>query len=296
MSEAAPTSTADRPDGADVAYLHRLGLRVRELRARHGMTRKLLARDSGVSERYLANLESGRGNMSILLLRQIAHALYAPLEQLVSEREEPSVDLGRGIEVLRGLSAAELERAALWLTEAFGGVREKLSRERVALIGLRGAGKSTLGAMLAEHLATPFVELDFEIEKASGMSLAALFDLYGQAGFRRLERQALDKAIADHPRAVIAAGGGLVSDAATYERLLTHFFTVWVRASPTEHMQRTIAQGDMRPMADNRESMSDLENILQARGPLYSRADAAIVTSGRTPQESLRDLMSALKS
>jgi len=286
---AAPISASADP-GAESDYLKLLGERVRETRARRGMTRKILARDSGVSERYLAQLETGQGNVSILLLRQIAQALDTPLQALVLYGPEPPVDLVHTTEFLRRLPATELVEARRVLVEHFGGVDLEARRGRIALIGLRGAGKSTLGAMLANRIEAPFLELDRLIEQESGVSLSVIFDLYGQSGFRRLERRVLDQVIERYPRFVLATGGSLVSEPATFERLLTMCFTVWLRATPEEHMQRVIAQGDMRPMADNRESMSDLRRILDVREPLYRKADATINTSCSSVEESLEAL------
>jgi XRE family transcriptional regulator, aerobic/anaerobic benzoate catabolism transcriptional regulator len=277
----AETATAEEAESAaDTDYLKAIGERVRAARARRGMTRKLLARDSGVSERYLAQLETGQGNISILLLRQIASALDIPVELLVLEGPEPPVDLVHTTEFLRRLPPAELGEARRILVQHFGGVDLTARRGRIALIGLRGAGKSTLGASLADRLEVPFLELDRLIEQESGVALSAIFDLYGQSGFRRLERRCLDQVIEHYPRFVMATGGSLVSEPATFERLLTMCFTVWLRATPEEHMQRVIAQGDMRPMNDNRESMSDLRRILEVREPLYRKADLIIDTSG----------------
>jgi XRE family transcriptional regulator, aerobic/anaerobic benzoate catabolism transcriptional regulator len=276
-------------------YLKLLGERVRETRARRGMTRKLLARDSGVSERYLAQLESGQGNVSILLLRQIAKALDMPLDALVLQGPEPPVDLVHMTEFLRRLPGAELAEARRVLVQHFGGVDLEARRGRIALIGLRGAGKSTLGSMLAERLEVPFLELDRLIEQESGVTLSAIFDLYGQSGFRRLERRCLDQVIARYPRFVLATGGSLVSEPATFERLLTMCLTVWLRATPEEHMQRVIAQGDMRPMADNRESMTDLKRILEVREPLYRKADVTIDTSDARVQESAAALTAVMR-
>ncbi len=291
--EIASESAAHQPDhdsAADSEYLRLLGERVRETRARRGMTRRLLARDSGVSERYLAQLETGQGNISILLLRQIASALDIPLAALVLEGPEPPVDLVHTTEFLRRLPAAELAEARRLLVQHFGGVDLAARRGRIALVGLRGAGKSTLGAILADHLEVPFLELDRLIEQESGVTLSAIFDLYGQSGFRRLERRCLDQVIERYPRFVLATGGSLVSEPATFERLLTTCFTVWLRATPEEHMERVIAQGDMRPMADNRESMSDLKRILQVREPLYRKADVTIDTSASSVEASLEML------
>ena len=293
IETAADVSSA--PDTADREYLRKLGERVRETRARRGMTRKLLARDSGVSERYLAQLETGQGNISVLLLRQIANALDIPVEALVLEGPEPPFDLVHTTEFLRRLPAAELAEARRVLVQHFGGVDLEARRGRIALVGLRGAGKSTLGAMLANRLEVPFVELDRLIEQESGVTLSAIFDLYGQSGFRRLERRCLDQVIERSPRFVLATGGSLVSEPATFERLLTMCFTVWLRATPEEHMQRVIAQGDMRPMADNRESMSDLLRILEVREPLYRKADVTVDTSGATADETAASLLRAVR-
>jgi len=263
----------------DSRFLKLLGERVREIRAGRGMTRKILARDSGVSERYLAQLESGQGNVSILLLRDIAEALNLRLEALLSEGPEPPIDLVHTTEFLRRLSESELQQARRLLVERFGGVDQSGRFDRIALIGLRGAGKSTLGAKLAAKLNIPFVELDKLIEQEAGVSLSVIFDLYGQSGFRRLERRCLDELVESTPRFVLATGGSLVSEPASFERLLATCFTVWLKASPEDHMQRVVAQGDMRPMAENREAMDDLRRILEAREPLYRKADMAVDTS-----------------
>ena len=284
------------PSEERARYLRQLGDRVREARARRGMTRKILARDSQLSERYLAQLEAGQGNISILLLRELARALDLPLASLVGEGPEPPVDLVHTIEFLRRLRGPDLAEAHKLLVGHFGGSEIDARRGRVALIGLRGAGKSTLGARLAERLGVPFIELDREIEAESGQPLSGIFDLYGQPGFRRFERQCLDRLIATHPRFVLATGGGLVSEPGTFERLLTSCFTVWVRAAPADHMQRVVAQGDMRPMTDNREAMADLQRILAVREPLYRKADATIDTQGKSIEQSLDELAKALPS
>ena len=293
-----PVSAATSPEKESTGeseYLSLVGERVRQARARRGMTRKLLARDSGVSERYLAQLETGQGNISILLLRQIANALDVPVEALVLQGPEPPVDLVHTTEFLRRMPAAELAEARRLLVQQFGGVDVEARRGRIALIGLRGAGKSTLGAMLAHRLEFPFLELDRLIEQESGVGLSAIFDLYGQSGFRRLERRCLDQVIERNPHFVLATGGSLVSEPATFERLLTMCYTVWLRATPEEHMQRVIEQGDMRPMADNRESMSDLKRILEVREPLYRKADLVIDTADMDPEQSVEVLLRAVQ-
>jgi len=270
--------------------------RVRQARALRGMTRKQLARDSGVSERYLAQIEGGKGNISVLVLRQLAKALNVPLDVLLFEgREPPPVELVHTVEFLRRLSPDDLKIARQMLLRRFGGVDPAARRRRIALIGLRGAGKSSLGAALAERLGMPFLELDRLIEQESGLTLNVIFDFRGQAGFRELERQCLESVLRRYPCFVLATGGSLVSEPGTFERLLSSCFTVWVRASPEEQMQRVIAQGDMRPMANNRDAMSDLKRILREREALYSKSDIQIDTAGCTLEESLKTLIHALR-
>jgi XRE family transcriptional regulator, aerobic/anaerobic benzoate catabolism transcriptional regulator len=282
-------------DVSEPEYLRALGERVRVARSRRGMTRKILAKDSGVSERYLAQLESGRGNISVLLLRQVARALDLPMEALIAEGPEPSVELVHTTEFLRRLPADEIQRARQLLLKEFDEIDLESRRSRIALIGLRGAGKSTLGAMLAERLGVPFVELDRTIEQESGVSLSVVFDLYGQSGFRRMERRCLDRILAKYPRLVLATGGSLVSEASTFERLLETCFTVWLKASPEEHMKRVIAQGDMRPMSNNREAMTDLRRILAGREALYRKADVTVDTSSKPVSEAFGRLVKAVQ-
>ncbi len=280
----------------DAAFLSALGDRVRELRARRGMTRKILAKDSGVSERYLAQLETGQGNASLAILRRVARALDVPLETLVAETPEPPAELSLSVELLRRLSPARLAEARGLLLKTFGDTDAEGRNGRIALIGLRGAGKTTLGKLLAERLGVPFIELDREIERESGVSLATIFDFYGQAGFRRMERRCLDRVIDERPRFVLATGGSIVSEPATFERLLASCYTVWLKAAPADHMERVVAQGDMRPMAGNRESMADLQRILIGREPLYRRADAEVDTSGKSVRDALEALAMTVPS
>jgi XRE family aerobic/anaerobic benzoate catabolism transcriptional regulator len=278
----------------EAEYLRQLGERIREARARRGMTRKILARDSEVSERYLAQLESGHGNISIILLRQVAQAMGLPLVDLVREGPEHPVEFTLLVQSLARLEPRELAEARKLLAASFGAAVERERRHRIALIGLRGAGKSTLGARLAKEMGVPFVELDREIERISGMTLAALFDLYGQSAYRRQERRALESVIESHDRAVIATGGSLVSEPGTFDLLLSACFTVWLTARPEEHMSRVVAQGDFRPMADNEAAMEDLRKILEGRHALYSKADVTVDTAGKSVDASLRALKSAI--
>ena len=280
--------------GEDAAFLAAVGDRVRDLRARRGMTRRILAKDSGVSERYLAQLETGQGNASLGILRRIARALDVPLSSLIADTPEPPAELRATVELLNRLRPDQLSDARALLQQTFGEAEIAGRSGRIALIGLRGAGKTTLGKLLAERLDVPFIELDREIERESGVSLATIFDFYGQAGFRRMERRCLDRVIDEHPRFVLATGGSIVSEASTFERLLAACWTVWLAAAPAEHMERVVAQGDMRPMAGNRESMADLQRILAGREPLYRRADAAVDTGGRPVDASLDALIAAV--
>lgn len=276
-------------------YLVKLGERVRNIRAQRGMTRKILARDSKVSERYLAQLEMGQGNISINLLRQVAQALATPLSDLLQE-EEPSVEMKLLHEFLVRLDPQQLQRVWELLFVEFGGMHAQGKRERIALIGLRGGGKSTLGAALAKRQGVPFIRLSQEIEREAGTSMGEVFSLYGQSGYRRYERRALEAVVAKNKRAVIEIPGGLVAEPGTFELLLSSCMVVWVAASPEEHMSRVIAQGDHRPMDDNNEAMEDLRRILQGRAPLYGKADITLSTSGKTVEQSLEELETAVET
>jgi XRE family transcriptional regulator, aerobic/anaerobic benzoate catabolism transcriptional regulator len=240
----------------ETLYLSRLGERVRAWRSGQGMTRKALALASGVSERYLAQLEAGEGNISVLLLRKVAHAMGVPVESLVRE--------------------------------------DQAEEKPVALLGLRGAGKSTLGAKLAQELDLTFVELDKEVEREAGTALGEVFALYGQEAFRRFERRALERVLSRKERAVIATGGSLVTDAANYRLLLERCRCIWLRATPEDHMSRVIAQGDMRPFKGRSAAFEELKQLLQERERLYARADATVNTSGKTVRQSLAELRKAI--
>lgn len=274
-------------------YLLALGERLREGRARRGMSRKVLAADSGVSERYLAQLEAGLGNVSILLLRQIASALELPLTELLAESSDENTELSLATQFLKRLPRQKLAAVHSQLVRDYGNSRDERLK-RIALIGLRGAGKSTLGAKLAKALSVPFVELDREVEREAGTSLSEIFLLYGQPGYRRYERRALEKVLHKNDRAVVATGGSIVSEPGTYELLLSSCFTVWLKAAPEEHMARVLAQGDTRPMAGNDQAMEDLRRILEGRAILYRQADVVVDTAGKAVERSLAELRNSV--
>ncbi|MCX7150881.1 MAG: helix-turn-helix transcriptional regulator [Rhodocyclales bacterium] len=287
------TATARLIDeAADAEFIRALGVRVREGRARRGISRKALALNADVSERYLAQVENGETNPSIMVLRHIGAALGFSLMELL-EPQQDSTEYRLIQRFLEQLAPSRLEDALLCLMREFG--REDASRrKRIALVGLRGAGKSTLGRALAGELSLPFVELNSAIEAEAGMSLNEVFMLYGQPGFRRLERRCLENFIAQHESAVITVGGGIVSEAETFNLLLMNCFTVWVKATPEEHMSRVVAQGDFRPMEGNAEAMEDMRRILLARESLYSKADFTLDTTGRQPDDCLMQLRQAI--
>ncbi|MDR2011835.1 MAG: helix-turn-helix transcriptional regulator [Rhodanobacter sp.] len=261
-------------------FLVALGDRVRSLRARRGMTRKALSLAAQVSERHLANLEYGIGNASILVLLQITHALQCPLAELIGDVTAGSPEWLLIREMLKQCDEPRLRRVRIaigeWLGTA-GGARERSAH--VALIGLRGAGKSTLGTMLAEDLGFPFIELSREIEKFAGCNVGEIQNLYGQAAYRRYERRALEEVIQIYPEAVIATPDGLVNDPAIFNLLLAHCITVWLQATPEDHMQRVAAQGDLRPIHASTEAMEDLKNTLARQATFYWKAEIVLNTS-----------------
>ncbi|HZM33150.1 MAG TPA: helix-turn-helix transcriptional regulator [Burkholderiales bacterium] len=247
------------PEQQETAYLARLGNRVRAWRNGHGVTRRQLAVSSGVSERYLAQLEAGEGNISVLLLRKVARAMNVPVDSLLREDETPG-------------------------------------DKPIALVGLRGAGKSTLGSRLSEALKVRFVELDREVEKEAGAALGEVFAMYGQDAYRRFERRALERVLEQHPRAVIATGGSLVTDADNYKLLRARCTCVWLKASPEEHMARVIAQGDMRPFKGRSAALDEIRKLLSDRNDLYAKSDFIVNTTGKTPKASLAELRTLVSS
>ncbi|HSV78713.1 MAG TPA: helix-turn-helix transcriptional regulator [Ramlibacter sp.] len=299
MRQAAGDAEPGAPSAANGKhpFLVQLGERVRGLRSRRGMSRKELATVAGVSERHLANLELGLGNASVLILLQVAQGLKTTPAELLDQQADRSPEWLLIRELLVNQDEAMLRRVRTAIVpivdqaSAAGGPRPP----RIALIGLRGAGKSTLGQMLSEDLGFPFLELSREIEKFAGCTISEIQALYGQNAYRRYERRALEETIQTYPEAVIATPGGVVSDPATYNLLLSHCTTVWLRAHPEDHMGRVAAQGDLRPMAGNKEAMDDLKGILTHRTPFYAKAELHLDTSARPLDETFLSLRAMVR-
>ncbi|MEY3782088.1 MAG: hypothetical protein RIS97_266 [Pseudomonadota bacterium] len=262
-------------------FLAALGDRVRSLRARRGLTRKTMAAAAEVSERHLANLEYGTGNASILILLQVANSLQCSLSELIGDVTTANPEWLMIREQLQDADEATLRRVRLAVGEMLGSGKEQATKQIIALVGLRGAGKTTLGQRLAEDLGYPFVELSRDIEKLAGCSVNEIQALYGMNAYRRYEHRALDTLLQAQQPVVIGTPGGMVSDASTFNLLMSSCTTVWLKAEPEDHMQRVIAQGDMRPMATSKEAMDDLRQILKGRAAFYSKSDITINTSAQ---------------
>jgi XRE family transcriptional regulator, aerobic/anaerobic benzoate catabolism transcriptional regulator len=290
----------DAAGGGKHPFLVALGERARSLRARRGMTRRALAAAAGVSERHLANLEYGVGNASVLVLLQVADALRCSLAELIGDVTTASPEWLLIREQLQGHDEAALRRARVAIGQALGDGGSAAARQGasrlVALVGLRGAGKSTLGQMLAEDLGVAFVELSREIERIAGCSVPEIQALYGVNAYRRYERRALEEAVRDYPQAVVATPGGIVSEPATFNLLIDRCTTVWLQAQPEDHMKRVAAQGDMRPMAASREAMEDLKSILAARSSFYAKADLTVDTSAQPLQQTFVALRARVRA
>jgi len=285
------SAPADRQGANEADFVALVGERVRMARARKSISRKVLSELSGVSLRYLAQLESGEGNISIALLKRVADALDHRIEWLVGEEDPWNSDVAAIASLFR--TATREQRARVF--EILDPQQESAKKaRRIALIGLRGAGKSTLGRLSAEALDIPFVELNVEIEQISGMPVTEVMALYGQEGYRRLERETVERVAATHDVLMLAVAGGIVSEPDTFNYLLRYYHTIWLRAKPEEHMARVLEQGDTRPMAGNPGAMEELKAILASREALYARSDAQINTSGRTVEASLEDLLAVI--
>lgn len=284
-------------DGESARLLALLAHNIRLFRGQRGMTRKTLAEQSGVSLPHLARLESSQGNVSVVVLGKIAKALNQPLPSLFGDEVSSSGDLGILIEFLKRQPVVELARIRERLFAEF----EPLQKDRecrIALIGLRGAGKSTVGRLLAERLGRPFVELNREVEREAGISLQEIINFYGQSGYRNLERRCLERIVAIYPDVVLATGGGLVAEPLTYEILLSSFFTVWLRADPEVHFHRVMDQHDIRIAKPElyKEAMDNIHRTLEARDHLYSMATAMVDTTALNVDEVVERVLTEVGS
>ena len=285
-------SAVKKNDAAIDSLLVAVGARVRNARNARGVSRRILSDISGVSQRYLAQLESGEGNISIGLLLKIAEALDSRVEWLLAEEEPADSDLATISILLREATKKQRERVLKILDPKHPALDRA---NRYALIGLRGAGKSTLGKLAAPELGLPFIELNEEIEQASGMPVHEVFAMYGQEGYRRLERQSLERIVSTHNSGLLAVAGGIVEESDTFSYLLQHYHTIWLKAEPEEHMARVKAQGDERPMAGNPNAMKELRNILTNRAALYAQTEGQVDTSNCDQSESLAQLIGLIK-
>ena len=288
-----PVEQMSSIDRAVQQLILRVGDRVRKARERKGIPRRVLSERSGVSPRYLAQLEAGAGNISIGLLERVAIALDHRIEWFVGEEDPWTSEVVKMASQFQTADKATQQAVMALLSSSGPGLQKA---QRICLLGLRGAGKSTLGRMTGEALDLPFLELNREIEDHSGMPVSEVMALYGQEGYRKLEAQALQRVIATHDSVILAVAGGIVAEPMTYNALLSHFHTVWLKASPEEHMGRVQAQGDDRPMAGNPEAMEQLRALLSSREPLYDRADARLDTTGNTLQQSTQALVALIES
>jgi len=290
--EVTSQSQASQVDAAVSDLITRVGERVRKARERKGIPRRVLSEMSGVSPRYLAQLEAGEGNISIGLLQRVAIALDHRIDWLTGEEDPWASDALRVAELFRSANS-DVQQAVLRTLSPEP--VETRRAHRICLIGLRGAGKSTLGTLAGQALDLPFVELNREIEEQSGMPVDEVMALYGQEGYRKLEAQAIGRVIATHDGMIMAVAGGIVAEPDTYNLLLDHFHTIWLRTTPDEHMMRVRDQGDERPMADNPEAMDQLRSILTSREALYAKALAQLETSARTVDTSLAQLLALIR-
>jgi len=284
----AETIATTGPEAAVASLMTRVGERVRKVRESRNISRRILSESSGVSARYLAQLEAGEGNISIALLQRVALALDIRIDWLVGEEDPWTSDAMRVADLFARADRDVQEKV---LTTLFPEANSDLRARRICLIGLRGAGKSTLGQRAGEHLGVPFLELNNEIEDHAGMAVEEVMALYGQEGYRKLEAQAVQRIIESHDTVILAVAGGIVAEPVTFSQVLNSFHTIWVKATPEDHMSRVRAQGDMRPMAGNPEAMDQLKSILASREALYQRAAAELDTTGQTIAQSLDDLL-----
>lgn len=269
-------STIVRPvTGHDADELLKgLGRRVRDARVGRGMTQRRLADASGLSLRFVSQVENGQGNIAVGRLAQVASALGEPVARLLPDGAAPAYDLAAELDAL---DAGQLAAVRAYVRELRGAAPPKV----IALLGIRGAGKSSVGQRLAEQLEVPFVELDRRIEAAAAMSLGDLFAIHGEPYYRQLQLEALQAFIGEGQSAVLATGGSLVTHPESWKLLREHAYTIWLRAGARDHWDRVLAQGDDRPMRRNPQAFQVLEALVAERRPLYEQADRMVDTSGR---------------
>ena len=276
------SDTRKTRESINTEFLELVGSRIKKIRKEKKYTRKLLSEQSGVSERYLALLESGKGNVSIALLRQVAQSLDVQPEILVSNSAPINAESRLLLGLLAGLASSDRLRFKDQLLRELRNSPASRSY-RIALIGLRGAGKTTVGERLSIILDIPFVEIDREIEKLVDAPLSEIFITYGQEGYRNLEKTCLENALSNGGNCIISTGGSIVQEQSAYDLLLSTCYTVWLKASPKEHMDRVVAQGDLRPIAGNSKAMEQLKEILIKRQSSYEKADITVATDGKDP-------------
>lgn len=282
-------------DDSRHALISRLARRVREVRKQKGLPRRVVSEISGVSPRYLAQLEAGEGNISIVLLERVARALEVPIEALIARKISLS-NQAQQFSALYDTASADVQAQIKALLVSDARAEYDLRRGRICLLGLRGAGKSTLGTLLSEALDIPLIELSLLVEQETGMPLSEVRSLYGANGFRRLEVEALDRVIAMPKPVIVTVSGGLAEQEAPYARLLERFHTIWLRATPAEHVERVRVQGDLQPLKDQPLALTQIKTLMDTRAPLYARAQAQLDTSGESPQNSLRALVALLRA
>ena len=275
--------------------LANIGLIIKKIRIQRGITRDILAIKSKISLRYLAKLESGNCNPTISVLKNIAYALNITFKELMfTENSDNKKNLVKN--KIDQYNNVQLKEILLFLNKFDKEQPKKINKNKIALIGLRGAGKTTLGSMFSEEFNMPLYEITNEIEKESGMKVNEIMELGGQSMYRRLEYSAIYNLSKKNKKLIILTGGSMVSEKQTFDFVLNNFFTIWIKATPREHMERVIKQGDLRPMASNPKAMDDLNNILKERKNLYSQADVILNTKDKDPGRSYKDFKYLIKN
>ena len=265
-----------------------IGFIIKKYRAKRGITRQILANKSGISLRYLAQLESGKGNPTISILKNISYSLNMTLSDMFFTYNNETA-IGMHDSRLMKFSSEQRKKVLSLIENIDRENRSKKNKNKIALIGLRGAGKSTIGKMFHKEFNVPLFEVTNEIEKLGGMNINEVIELGGQGMYRRYEYDIISSIHKNHKNLILLTGGSIVSEKETYNYLLNNYFTIWIKASPKEHMNRVLKQGDSRPMASNPRAMEDLNNILNERISLYSKADIIIDTENFSAEQSYLD-------